>query len=73
MTKFYYVITSRDIDQYAYCNCFFPGCDVVNFETNLVLLIKSLFFMTKRSRQKLKYLENEKSFYSEIKSIFHHI
>ena len=26
--------------------------------------------MTKKSRQKLKYLENEKSFWSEIKSIF---
>ena len=28
--------------------------------------------MTKKSRQKLKYLENEKSFRGEIKSIFHH-
>ena len=28
--------------------------------------------MTKQSRQKLKYLENDKSFYDEIKSIFHH-
>ena len=28
--------------------------------------------MTKKSRQKLKYLENEKRFYHEIKSIFYH-
>ena len=28
--------------------------------------------MTKMSRQKSKYLENEKSFQDEIKSIFHH-
>ena len=28
--------------------------------------------MTKMSRQKLKYLENKKSFWREIKSIFHH-
>ena len=28
--------------------------------------------MTKKSRQKFKYLENEKSFYGEIKSIFHY-
>ena len=28
--------------------------------------------MPKMSRQKLKYLENEKSFSDEIKSIFHH-
>ena len=36
-----------------------PGCDVINFEINLIFLIKLFFFMTKRSRQKLKYLENE--------------
>ena len=35
----------------------FPCCDV----------------MTKSSRQKSKYIENEKSFYGEIKSIFHHL
>ena len=28
--------------------------------------------MTKKSRQKVKYLENEKSFKVEIKTIFHH-
>ena len=28
--------------------------------------------MTKKSRQKLKYLESEKSFQCEIKNIFHH-
>ena len=28
--------------------------------------------MTKKSRQKLKYLENERSFWGEIKIIFHH-
>ena len=28
-------------------------------------------YMTKMSRQKLKYLENKKSFQDEIKSIFH--
>ena len=28
--------------------------------------------MTKRSRQKFRYRENEKSFYDEIKSIFDH-
>ena len=28
--------------------------------------------MTKKSRQKLKYLDKEKSFLGEIKSIFHH-
>ena len=28
--------------------------------------------MTKKANQKLKYLENEKSFQGEMKSIFHH-
>ena len=28
--------------------------------------------MNKKSIQKLKYLDNEKSFYDEIKNIFHH-
>ena len=39
-----------------------PGCDVINFEINLVFLIKAFCYMTKKSRQKFKYLENEKSF-----------
>ena len=43
----------------------------MNFEINLILLIKLLFYMTRKSKQKLKYLENEKSFQDEIKSIFH--
>ena len=38
-----------------------PGCDVINFEINLLFPVKSFFYMTKRSRHKFKYLENEKS------------
>ena len=49
-----------------------PGCDVIKFEINIIFLIKPLCYMTKKSRQNLKYLENEKSFWREIKSIFHH-
>ena len=49
-----------------------PGCDVINFEINVTFLIKSFCYMTKNSRQKFKYLENEKSFWGEIKSILHH-
>ena len=30
------------------------------------------FYMTKMSRQKFKYPQNEKRFQGEIKSIFHH-
>ena len=49
-----------------------PGCDVIKFEINLIFLIKSLCYMTRKSKQKLKYLENEKSFWREIKNIFYH-
>ena len=34
-----------------------PGCDVMNFEVNLIFLIEPFFL-----HDKLKYLENEKCF-----------
>ena len=39
----------------------FPGCDPENFEINVIFLIKPFFYMTKKSRQNFKYLENEKN------------
>ena len=48
----------------------FPGHDVINFESNFIFLIMPFSCMVKKSRQKFKYLENEKSFQGEIKSIF---
>ena len=41
---------------------FFPDCDVINFEINLIVLIEPFFYMDKKSRQKFKHLENEKRF-----------
>ena len=49
----------------------FPGCDVINFEINFTFLINPLSFLTKKSSQKFKHLENENSFYSETKRISH--
>ena len=49
-----------------------PGCDVIKFEINLIFLIKLFCCLTEKSRHKFKYLKNEKSFWSEIKSSFHH-
>ena len=49
-----------------------PGCDVMNFEVNLIFLIKPFFVHDQKVMTKLKYLENEKTFQDEIKSIFHH-
>ena len=49
-------------------------CDVINLENSLSLLIKPFFYITKsqnqKSKQKCKYLKNEKSFYHEINSSF---
>ena len=53
---------SWDIGQYLHCNCLFPGCDVINFEIDLIFLIKPFIYMTKMTRKKFKYVENEKSF-----------
>ena len=51
----------------------FIGCDVINFEIKLIFLIQPFLHVTKKPRQKFKYLENEKSFPGEIKGIFHNI
>ena len=45
------------------------SCVITNFEINF---IKPFFYMTKKSRQKFKYLENEKSFKGETRGIFQH-
>ena len=39
-----------------------PGFDIISYEINRIFLIKSFFYMTKKSRQKFKCLENEKQF-----------
>ena len=38
----------------------------------MIFLIKPFCYKSKKSRQKLKYLENEKIFWREIKRIFYH-
>ena len=50
----------------------YPGCDVMDFEINLIILISPFFLHDQKLMTKLKYLENEKSFQGGIKSIFHH-
>ena len=47
------------------------SCDAIKFEINLIFLIRLFWYMTKKSTQIFKYLENKKSFWGEIKSIFH--
>ena len=49
----------------------YPDSDVIKFEINLIFLIKPFFYMTKKSRQKFKYLVNKKNFWGEIRSIFY--
>ena len=40
----------------------FSAYDVINFEANLLFLIKLFFYKTKKLRQYLKYLKNWKRF-----------
>ena len=40
----------------------FSDFDVINFEINLIFLIKPFSYMIKTLRQKFKYLENKNSF-----------
>ena len=49
------------VNMYIVIVCW-AGCDVINFEINLIILIKSFSYMTKKSKPKFKYLENKKSF-----------
>ena len=65
MTKLHYLVTSLSV-------IYGPVCDVKNFQINYSFLIEPLFYITKKSGQNCKYLKNEKGFYHEIKSIFHH-
>ena len=37
-----------------------PGCDVMNFKISLIFLISRFFYMTKKSKQKFRYLAREK-------------
>ena len=44
----------------------------MKFESNFIFLINLSSYTTKKSRQKFRYLEKEKSSSDEIKGIFHH-
>ena len=46
------------------------GCDVMNFEVKLIFLIKSFNLDDEKVMTKTKILENDKSFYDEIKNKF---
>ena len=36
----------------------FPDCDAINFEINLIFLMKPFLYIIKTSRQKFRYPEN---------------
>ena len=46
---------------YCIIYVYYTRCNVINFEINLIFLIKLFFCMNKKSRQKLKYFEDKKS------------
>ena len=62
--------TCWDIGQYVNCNYLLTRLRRHQCWNNLIVLIKSFLYMTKKSREKFNYLENEKSFQGEMKSIF---
>ena len=47
------------------------GCDAIKFEFNIIFLIRPFFCMIKKPKQKSEHLEIKKSFWGEIKNIFH--
>ena len=50
-------LSSWDIGEYiCIAIVYFSGCDAINFEINLIFLIKLFFYMTKNSTQKFKRL-----------------
>ena len=57
----------------------FPGCGVMNFEINLIVLIKLVFYMSKKLAQRFKYTKWErkeilkwnKNHFSSISKSFH--
>ena len=72
--KYFYYILLTDQIYFSDCLYFlifwaicllqfsFPGCDIINFENNLIFVIKSFLYKTKKSRQKFKHFENKESF-----------
>ena len=57
LIKFHCLVafTSSDI-------VYFLGCDIINFEINLIVRIKPFFYMTKKSRQKSNILRTKTAF-----------
>ena len=43
-----------------------PRCGIMHFEITFIFLIKPFSYMSKKSRQKFEYLENEKSIFKGI-------
>ena len=56
--------------QYGIAIVCWPGRDVINLEINLIFLIMPFFYMTKRSRQKFKYLRTKIAFKMKWKTFF---
>ena len=48
----------------------FSVCNIINFEINLSFLIKPFSYKTKKSEQKLKYLQKKKTFKVRWKVFF---
>ena len=64
----FFLLLLKIFDNICFSIACFQACDVINSEIKLVFLVKLFCYMTKKSRQKFKYIENEKSFWGGIKA-----
>ena len=53
-------------------NACLPGYGIINFEINLIFIIKLFSYLIKNSAQKIGYFKNKNSFQHEIKRTFHY-
>lgn len=53
-------------------NACLPGYGIINFEINLIFIIKPFSYLIKNSAQKIEYFKNKNSFQHEIKRTFHY-
>ena len=58
------------LDNMCITNACQPGCDVIKFEIDLIFLIKTFCYMTKKSRQKLNILKTKRAFEVKKKAFF---
>ena len=55
------VLLREILDRICFVIVYFPGCDIINFEINILFVTKP-FLYDQKLNKKIKYFENENSF-----------